>query len=72
MVNGVLRYAEFIAAIFFEEEHVACSYCPMMTETPRYQCRVSGEYLVDPKHGRGNWCLLIPHNEEEEDQHNGV
>ena len=60
MINGVLHYDEFTASVYFERDHVACVFCPMLSETPRYQCRMSGEYVTDIKSRTGNWCPLQP------------
>ena len=60
MTNGVKKYAEFTVSIYFEADHVCCQYCPLLTESPRYQCRMSGEYVTDIKSRTGNWCPLQP------------
>ena len=57
MTNGTLKYTEATVSIFFEPEHVCCRYCPLLSETPRYQCRKSGTYLTDINLG-GIWCPL--------------
>lgn len=58
MTNGVTEYVETTVSIFFEKDHVACAYCPMLTETPRWECRRTGEYLFDIKSLVGRWCPL--------------
>ena len=58
-----IKYTGFTVDIFFEPEHVACSYCPLLSETPRYQCRRSGEYITDPRYIIGNFCPLKPKGE---------
>jgi len=60
MTNGVREYAEFTVSIYFEAGHVCCQYCPLLTESPRYQCRRTGELIVEPKHVVGNFCPLQP------------
>lgn len=63
MSDGVLEYTEATVSIFFEPGHVACAYCPLLSETPRYQCRRTGEYLTDIKNNIGRWCILDFHEE---------
>lgn len=56
-MNGTIEYTEARVSIFFEPEHVACEFCPMLSETPRYQCRRTGGYIVDKK-TIDKWCPL--------------
>lgn len=58
MTNGVLNYVEATARIFFEKDKVCCRYCPLLSETPRYQCRGTGSYLTDIN-VTGMWCPLV-------------
>jgi hypothetical protein len=58
MINGVVEYEEATVSIFFEPEHIACQYCPLLTESPRYQCRRTGDYLTDIRFTVGRWCPL--------------
>lgn len=51
------EYEEATVRIFFEKDKACCAYCPLMTETPRPQCRRTGSYIVD-KMGRDRWCPL--------------
>ena len=43
------KYIQAKADIFFEPEHVACRYCPLLETYSRDQCRRTGEYIVDPR-----------------------
>ena len=65
MANGCTAYKEFTVSIFFEPEHVSCQYCPLMSESPRYQCRRTGEYLYEIKHDVGMWCPLVGNGEDQ-------
>ena len=56
--GGCTKYAEATVSIFFELNHVACQYCPLLTEAPRWQCRRTGEYLFDTKMNTGYYCPL--------------
>ena len=64
MTNGILKYTEAKVSIFFEPEHVCCRYCPMLGETPRYQCRRTGSYIVD-LNTVDRWCPLEFTEEEQ-------
>lgn len=59
MINGVLEYVEAQVNIFFEPEHVACAYCPMLETYARNQCRRTGEYILDTRYTVGHYCPLI-------------
>lgn len=65
MDNGVTSYVEMTVSIFFEKDHVACQYCPLLSESPRYQCRRTGAYLYDIKHDVDRWCPLVKDGEIE-------
>lgn len=47
MVNEVLHYVKAHADIFFEADHVACKYCPLLETYSRNQCRRTGEYVIN-------------------------
>lgn len=66
MTNDVTEYIEADVSIFFEPDHVACQYCPLLSETPRYQCRRTGEYIHDTRVTIGRWCPLIFNAEDAE------
>lgn len=51
------EYEEATVRIFFEKDKACCQFCPMLSETPRYQCRRTGEYIVD-RNVTGRWCPL--------------
>lgn len=55
--NEVLRYVKANVDLFFEEEHVACAFCPLLETYSRNQCRRSGEYIINTK-GIGYECPL--------------
>lgn len=57
-INGVSEYVEATVSIFFEPEHVACNYCPMLETYARNQCRRTGEYIIDPRFTVGRYCPL--------------
>ena len=56
--SGVSEYVSAAVNIFFEPEHVACSYCPMLETYSRNQCRRTGEYIIDPRYTVGRYCPL--------------
>ena len=58
MAGKCTEYIEATVSIFFEKNHVACAYCPILSETPRYQCRRTGEYISDVRVTTGIWCPL--------------
>ena len=64
MTNGTTDYTHATVDIFFEKDHVACEYCPLLETYARAQCRKTGEYIVDRRF-TGRWCPLII--EEEND-----
>lgn len=57
MTNGVSDYVEAEVSIFFEKDHVACMYCPLLETYARNQCRKTGEYILDTR-VVGRWCPL--------------
>lgn len=67
MINGVLEYTKATVDIFFEKDHVACQYCPLLETYSRNQCRRTGEYLLDIKHTVGYYCPLVIEKEEPHD-----
>lgn len=58
MINGVLEYTKATVDIFFEKDHVACQYCPMLERQSRDQCRRTGEYIIDARYTVGYFCPL--------------
>lgn len=57
MNNGVTKYAKTTVEIFFEPDHVACAYCPLLQTYSRNQCMRTGEFIIDTK-TVGLWCPL--------------
>lgn len=59
---GVTResptYACATVSVFFDREHVACAYCPMLETYARNQCRMTGEYIIDTRYTTGWKCPL--------------
>ena len=64
-MNGVLEYEGFNASIFFEVNHVACQYCPLLETYARNQCRLTGEYILDTR-TTGWRCPLEPKGDSDE------
>lgn len=58
MIDGVTEYVEATVSIFFEPDHVACAYCPMLTTYSRNQCARTGEYIIDTRFTVGRYCPL--------------
>jgi len=56
--SAVLKYQEATISIFFEPNHVACQYCPLLETYSRNQCRRTGEYIIDPRFTIGYECPL--------------
>lgn len=57
MTNGTSEYVETRVSIFFEKDHVACQYCPLLETYSRNMCRRTGEYVLDTR-TVGRWCPL--------------
>ena len=57
--EGVTEYTEAAGSIFFEKEHVACAYCPLLETYSRNQCRRTGEYIIGTRFTVGHNCPLI-------------
>lgn len=57
--DGCLEYVETQVDIFFEKDHVACAYCPLLETYSRNQCRRTGEYILDTRFTVGHYCPLI-------------
>lgn len=58
MSDGVLEYTEATVSIFFEPDHVACAFCPLLETYARAQCRRTGEYIIDTRYTVGRYCPL--------------
>ena len=58
MSDGVLAYTEATVSIWFEPDHVACAYCPLLETYARAQCRRTGEYIIDTRYTVGRYCPL--------------
>ena len=65
MTNGTIEYLKATVDIFFEPDHVACQYCPILETYSRNQCRRTGEYIIDPRFTVGRYCPLIFKDEKE-------
>lgn len=52
-----LRYTKATVDLFFPEGDVCCALCPLLETYSRFQCRRTGEYLLD-KNGVGFYCPL--------------
>ncbi len=61
----MIEYVEAKVSIFFEPDHVACQYCPLLETYARAQCRRTGEYIVDTRFTVGRYCPLIFKDEKE-------
>lgn len=59
MTNGTIDYLKATVDIFFEPNHVACQYCPLLETYARNQCRRTGEYIIDTRVTTGRDCPLI-------------
>ena len=57
-MSGVTKYVKATAEIYFEPDHVACQYCPLLETYSRNMCRKTGEYIVDTRYTVGAWCPL--------------
>lgn len=58
MTNGTIEYTEATVSIYFEPDHVACQYCPLLETYARAQCRRTGEYILDTRYTTGRYCPL--------------
>lgn len=47
MASEVLHYVGADVRIWFEADHVACKYCPLLETYSRNQCRRTGEYVIN-------------------------
>lgn len=57
-MSGTSEYIKASVDIYFETDHVACAYCPLLETYARAQCRRTGEYIVDTRYTVGRWCPL--------------
>lgn len=51
------KYIKATATIYFEPDHVGCNWCPLLETYSRNKCRISAEYITDPR-VYGQWCPL--------------
>jgi len=58
MTSGTTEYTEATVSIWFEPDHVACAYCPLLETYARAQCRRTGEYIIDTRYTVGRYCPL--------------
>ena len=65
MSDGVIAYTEATVSIFFEPDHVACAFCPLLETYARAQCRRTGEYIIDTRYTLGRFCPLQIKEEHE-------
>ena len=63
--NGVTEYKKLSVDIFFEPEHIACQFCPLLETYSRNQCRRTGEYILDTRVTVGRYCPLYEKEEHE-------
>ena len=56
--NSCTEYVRTTVDIYFEPEHVACAYCPLLETYARAQCRMTGEYIIDTRYTVGRTCPL--------------
>ena len=62
--NGILNYKRLTVDIYFEENHVACQFCPLLETYARNQCRRTGEYVLDTR-AVGRYCPLYDTEEND-------
>lgn len=55
--RAVLSYETYTVDIHFVPGEARCIYCPLLENYRRFQCRRTGEYIVDER-GRGRDCPL--------------
>ena len=58
-------YVHMVVDLYFEPEHVACQYCPLLETYSRNMCRRTGEYIIDTRFTVGRYCPLKEANENE-------
>lgn len=51
------EYAAATVTIYFELDHIACAFCPLLETYSRDMCRRTGEYITD-RRLTGRWCPL--------------
>lgn len=57
-MSGVSEYSKATVEIFFDPEHIACQFCPLLETYARAQCRRTGEYIIDTRFTVGRYCPL--------------
>lgn len=62
MVDGVLKYEVATVSIFFEDGKACCQYCKLLETQPRYQCRMTGNYISDARRREGMCPLVFEEN----------
>jgi len=65
MINGQIEYKRLKVDIFFDPDHVACQFCPLLETYARNQCRKTGEYIIDPRVTVGRYCPLYEEEKNE-------
>lgn len=55
----MIEYVKGTVDIFFDPDHVACKYCPLLQTYSRDQCNRTGEYIIDSRITVGRYCPLI-------------
>lgn len=65
MINGQIKYVEAKVSIYFDPDHVACQYCPLLETYSRDKCRMTSEYIIDTRFTVGRYCPLIFKDEKE-------
>lgn len=56
-MTGCTDYKKTSVDIYFTGDTVCCARCPLLETYARYQCRRTGEYIVDAR-ATGAWCPL--------------
>lgn len=57
-MSDCVKYAEATVSIFFDPDHIACAFCPLLETYARNQCRRTGEYIIDTRYTVGRYCPL--------------
>ena len=47
--RAVPEYFSVTVRLYFEADHIACAYCPLLETYARKQCRMTGCYILDDR-----------------------
>lgn len=47
--KAIPEYFGATVRVFFEADHIACAFCPLLETYSRKQCRMTGCYIVDDR-----------------------